>query len=108
MAKLRKGCAYRRIERAYTRVSKYREKTFIRINPNRKISRYIMGDQRKSFNAEMYLVAGHDVQMRDNSLESARMSSNRHLEKKVGQTGFFMKLRSEERRVGKECRSRWS
>ena len=40
MAKLRKFSAYRRIERPYTRKSKYRKKSFIRATPTNKIIRF--------------------------------------------------------------------
>src|SRR5699024_11588180 len=33
--------------------------------------------------------------------------SIKHLDKSIEWTNFFVKLRSEERRVGKECRYRW-
>ena len=40
MAKLRKAVAYRKVERPYTRKSKYRQKSFVRATPNNLIVKY--------------------------------------------------------------------
>jgi large subunit ribosomal protein L10e len=94
MAKLRKGCSYRRLERPYTRRSKYKAKSYIRTSPASKVVRFDMGDPKKSFGYTVDLVSKEGLQIRHNALESARMASNRHLEEKCGKTGFFMKLKS--------------
>jgi len=94
MAKLRKGCSYRRLERPYTRRSKYKAKSFIRTSPASKVVRYDMGDAKRSFGYTVELVSKEGVQIRHNALESARMTSNRHLEEKCGKLGFYMKLKS--------------
>ena len=44
MAKLRKFVAYRRLERPYTRVSKYRKKSYVRANPNVIVVKFDMGN----------------------------------------------------------------
>jgi large subunit ribosomal protein L10e len=93
MAKLRKGCSYRRLERPYTRRSKFRAKSFIRASPVCKVVRFDMGDPRKKFEYTVNLVSKEGVQIRHNALESARQASNRHLEESCGKTGFFLKLR---------------
>ncbi|HLD97069.1 MAG TPA: hypothetical protein VI934_01875 [Candidatus Nanoarchaeia archaeon] len=47
MAKLRRARTYQKIDSPYTRVSKYRKKSFIRMTPARKVTRYDMGDTMK-------------------------------------------------------------
>jgi len=93
MAKSRKAVAYRRLERPYTRISKFREKSFIRTSPSKKIIRFNMGNPRKKFEYCLELVSKKDIQIRDNSIESARQTSNRVLEKKLGTANFYFHIR---------------
>lgn len=93
MAKLRKFCAYRRLERPYTRTSKYRKKSFIRVRPHSKIVKYNMGDPRKKFDITLDLISKADIQIRHNAIESARLTCNRHLERNLGKAGFYFEIR---------------
>jgi len=93
MAKLRKGVAYRKLERPYTRRSKYRKKNFVRANPHNLIARYETGDLKKKFDTTMLVISEQDLQIRHNAIEAARRSSNRVLEKKTGKVGFKLKVR---------------
>lgn len=93
MARLRKFSAYRRIERPYTRISKFRKKSYVRSRPNIKVVRFDMGDLVRRFDYSLVLHAKEGVQIRDNALEAARMTSNRLIIKKVGKTGFHLKIR---------------
>jgi len=93
MAKKRKFVAYRRMERPYTRKSKYREKSFIRASPPPRIIRYNMGNPHLNAEYTLFLVSDRDLQVRDVSLESTRLIINRHCEKHFGRRGFYMKLR---------------
>ena len=93
MAKLRRFTAYRRLERPYTRISKYTKKNYVKYNPGSKISRFETGNMQKSFEAAFDLVSKSAIQIRQEALESARMSSNRLLEKRLGKGGFRLKLR---------------
>ena len=93
MAKLRKFCAYKRLERPYTRTSKYRKKAFIRARPHSKIVKFYMGNTSKKFDVTFDLISKNDLQIRHNAFESARLAANRHLEKNLGKTGFFLHLR---------------
>ena len=70
MARLRKFAAYRKVERPYTRISKFRKK----------------------FNYTLELVSKTDLQIRHDAIESARQTSNRVLEKELGKMGYFMKI----------------
>jgi len=93
MVKLRKFTAYRSLERPYTRLSKYKKKSFIRTTANVKVVRFNTGNQRKKFPYSFNLVAKDSLQIRDNALESARQTCNRLLELTLGPNGYFMQLR---------------
>jgi large subunit ribosomal protein L10e len=94
MAKTRKGISYsKKLERPYTRKSKYRKKSFVRASPRNKIIRFFGGNKTKKFSHRLDLISKADVQIRDNSLESSRQTSNRYLEKSVGKTEFFSQIR---------------
>ncbi|MBI4150198.1 50S ribosomal protein L16 [Candidatus Woesearchaeota archaeon] len=92
MAKLRKGVSYRRIERPYTRRSKFQGKAFVKCGIVSKVVRYEMGESRP-FPITLNLVAGDSIQIRHNSLEAARQTSNRLLEKVLGKVGYHMRVR---------------
>jgi len=88
MAKVRRWIAYRRLERPYTRKSKYSGKSFVRSTPTPKIARYVMGEHRKHFGYKLLLRSNIPIQIRDLCLESARQASNRHLEMTLGATNY--------------------
>src|SRR3989338_5662132 len=92
MAKLRKFVAYRRLERPYTRVSKYREKSFIRTTHNSKFVLFDMCNPRKEFNYKITLQVNSNLQIRDNALESAREATNRAMEKSAGVPNYHFKV----------------
>ncbi|MBT7902982.1 50S ribosomal protein L16 [Candidatus Woesearchaeota archaeon] len=93
MARLRKFAAYKRLERPYTRVSKYRAKSYVRARPNCKVVLYDMGNVKVEFPCSIILKSKADIQIRDNALEAARQTSNRHLVKKLGKSEFSIKIR---------------
>lgn len=93
MVRLRKAVSYRRIERPYTRKSKFRTKNFVRASPANKIVRYNMGDPKKSFGYTLDLITKDNIQLRSNCIESARMTSNKVLEGKLGKSSFYMQIR---------------
>jgi large subunit ribosomal protein L10e len=93
MAKKRKFCAYRRIERPYTRFSKFKKKSFVKMKPVNRVVRFDMGNDLKKFEYTLELISKDTLQIRDNALESARMSSNRMLEAKIGKGSFKYKIR---------------
>jgi large subunit ribosomal protein L10e len=93
MARLRKFAAYRRVERPYTRISKFRTKSFVRARPNCRIVRFDMGDLSKDFDYSVQLKSNSAMQVRDNALEAARQTTNRLLQKKIGKTGWMFKIR---------------
>ncbi|NQU79147.1 50S ribosomal protein L16 [Candidatus Woesearchaeota archaeon] len=93
MARLRKFSAYRRLERPYTRISKFRTKSYVRARPNCKIVRFDMGDLSKSYQYTIKLRSKNALQIRDNAIEAARQTSNRILQKRIGKTGWVMRIR---------------
>lgn len=93
MAKLRKACAYRRLERPYTRRSKYRKLSFIKSSPSSKIVRFECGNLTHNFEKGVDLVSKEALQIRNNAIESARQTSNKMLEKNLGKAGFRMSIR---------------
>ena len=94
MARIRKFVSYRRIERPYTRTSKYKGKSFIRISPNIRVVGFELGSPKKSFQYTLNLVSKGDLQIRDNALESAKQTSNKILEATLGTSAYHLKLRS--------------
>jgi len=94
MAKLRKASAYRRIERPYTRKSKYRAKSYVRANPNNLVVKFEMGDTTKNFPWVASLICQEPVQIRHNALEAARKSANRLLETKLGKKGYRFRIKA--------------
>ncbi len=92
MARARKFVAYRFLERAYTRFSKYGAKSYIRARPVCRVVRFDMGTENKTFTHRMTLVAKTTLQIRDLALESARQTSNRVLEKNLPKTEYRYKM----------------
>ncbi len=93
MARLRKFAAYRSIERPYTRISKFRTKSYVRARPNCRIVRFDMGELTKTFPYSVQLKSKAHMQIRDNAMEAARQTSNRLLQKKIGKTGWLFKIK---------------
>ena len=98
MARLRNFKCYRSIKRAYTRFSKYKNLCYIRARPHNRISRYTggtpeTGSVENKYPYQVHLIAGSTLQIRDASLESARQTSNRTLEKVLGKAGYFIQMR---------------
>ena len=92
MVGLRKGHCYTTVKRAYTRKSKFKMKGYIKAIPQSKISRYDMGDLKKTFPYRVSLVTKGPVQVRHNALESGRLAVNRRLTVNLG-NNFFFKIR---------------
>ena len=93
MARLRRAVAYRKLERPYTRYSKYKKHRFVRARPVCRVVRFDMGSATKDFESSLHLISKADLQIRDNAIESARQTANRTLEKVLGKSGFHLKVR---------------
>lgn len=93
MAKLIRAVAWRRLERPFTRKSKYRKHNYVRSVPNNKIVKFNMGNLQSDFPITLLLRTKSDIQLRHNCLESARQSANRYMEKNIGRANFSFKIR---------------
>ena len=89
MTGLRPGHCNSKVERSYTRKSKFKAKGYIKAVPNSKLVRYDMGDSKKDFAMTVHLITRQPIQLRHNALESSRMVVNRHLHKLLGNNYFF-------------------
>ncbi|MFP4402519.1 MAG: 50S ribosomal protein L16 [Candidatus Nanoarchaeia archaeon] len=97
MAKLRKWCAYRTIERPYTRFSKVRGKAFVKTRPGKKVIKYNMGDVKggpEQFDTHLQLICKDFCNVRAHALEASRIAALRGLEAALGRKGFYMRIRT--------------
>ncbi len=94
---LRPGRCYRNkghVQRANTRVAIRRpRKNYLGAAPGLRIRQFNMGNPTKKYSAIVDLISKEKVEVRDNSIESIRMTINRNLVKELGKDGFFMKIR---------------
>jgi large subunit ribosomal protein L10e len=88
---LRPAKTCRTLEKAaWTRYSKKRpRKSYVKSLPHLSLLVYEMGVRKQPFDYTYDLVADHDVQLRDNSLEAARQAANKYLEKTIPNLYFF-------------------
>src|SRR3989344_5862285 len=93
MARIRKFTAYRKLERPYTRFSKYRKLSYVRSRPVCKVVRFTMGDENQKYDHTIHLVTKDSVQVRDNAIEAARKTMNHLLEKTCGKQGYSLQIR---------------
>ena len=63
------------------------------MNPNPRITSFETGNVKKQFPYTLQLNSKVHIQIRDNALESARLTANRFLERNLGTSSYFMKLR---------------
>ena len=61
--------------------------------PNPRITQYVLGNKTDSFPVQVNLHANEKCHVRHNSLESARITANRSLEKKIGSTNYRFQVR---------------
>jgi large subunit ribosomal protein L10e len=77
----------------YTRVSKHKpRKSYVKGVPSSKLHHFETGNAKGDFKLKYAVVAGNPVQIRSNSLESARMMAAKHLAKQLSDNGFFLKI----------------
>ncbi len=105
MAKLRKWCAYRKVERPYTRWSKVRKKAFVKSRPGKKVIKFDMGDiigGYKQFDTHLTLVSKDLAQIRTNAIEASRITGLKKLELRLGRMGFYFRIRAVPHQVIRE------
>ena len=92
---LRPGKCYRtKKDRAFSRVAiKVHRRNYIGAVPGIKTRQFNMGNPMKNFTHILDLKVQEHVQVRDNSIESARIAINRYLHNNLGREGYFMKIR---------------
>jgi large subunit ribosomal protein L10e len=93
MAKLRKAVCYRRLERPYTRVSKFRKHSFVKARPHVKITKFDMGNVKGNFAVAFDLVSKSGLQVRQEAMEASRQMLNRKLEQKIGNANYHFRVR---------------
>ena len=97
MAKLRKWCAYRTLERPYTRFSTVRKKAFVKSRPGKKVIKYDMGDLiggTEKYDIRVELISKEPGLVRSNAVEAARITALRRLEPVLGRKGFYFKIKT--------------
>ena len=95
MVRLRKFSAYQRLERPYTRVSKFSNQNYVRGGyPHSKITKFSMGNSHASFDTLLKLNVQRSMNIRNNALEAARMTSNRLLESTLGLSSYFLRVKT--------------
>ena len=90
---LRPGRTVRKLVRPYTRVSRRKpKKSYVVGVPHKRIRVFEMGNKKKKFDNTISMVSERSVQIRDNSLEAARIVCNKLLEKTLGSENYFLKV----------------
>ena len=94
MAKIRAFKAYRGLERPYTRISKFNKKNYVRGGyPHSKIIKFDLGNKTGMFDTVLRLNTTAALNIRHNALESARLSSNRFLERNSNRSAYHLKIK---------------
>ncbi|MCD6313192.1 MAG: 50S ribosomal protein L16 [Thaumarchaeota archaeon] len=87
---------WRAPDRPYTRAD------YIAGAPQPRIAKYNMGKYSDDYQYELLLVAKEDMQIRDVSLESARIALTKHLSSALGNEGFYAELKAHPHHVLRE------
>ena len=61
--------------------------------PASRITQFVLGNKKTDFPVRLSLIANERCQVRHNALESARITANRTLEKKVGSANYRIRIR---------------
>lgn len=57
-----------------------------------KVQKFTMGDYKATYQYKVSLIAESRVQVRHNALEAARVSANKVMSDKLGETGYLLKV----------------
>jgi len=93
MAKLRPAACYRKAKRPYTRVSRYREISYVKGVPGMRVRKFDMGNPSGEFPWTIEVIIKEGIQIRHNALEAFRTSANKNLEKRLGKKNYHLKLK---------------
>lgn len=89
---LRPAKCYRNVKRPFTRVSKFKKKSFVSGVPGMKIVRFETGNKGE-YDHVVELKSTQKVQIRHNALEAGRVTANKFLTRKVPGRAFLMKIK---------------
>ena len=70
----------------------YARKKYIKGKPQSKIAKF-HGGKRGDYDCTVQLLINEKIQIRHMAIESCRLAANKRLEKTVGETGYFSRLR---------------
>ena len=85
-------CYHKLKKKPYTRISVHKpRKSYVKGVPASRIHQFEMGKSGK-YALTFNLVSKKGVQIRSNALESARITTLKHLNKKLGENNFFLKI----------------
>jgi len=90
---IRPAKCYRKPKRPWTRQSRAKpKKGYVKGVPSNKIHKFEMGDPKKDFSLRGFLVSDHEVLIRHNALEAARVAANKAMDKFGAKQPYFMKV----------------
>jgi large subunit ribosomal protein L10e len=90
MAVMRKASSYSRMRVVpFTRISKRKNRSYIKVVPPQKIVKFSMGNTKGKFLHRLRINADHDCQIRDGALESCRQYINKQLDTQLLGQYFF-------------------
>lgn len=93
MARLRRFRAYRHLERANTRKARSKKKSFVKYDPHIKITKFNMGNLSRKFEYSLFLVPKIALQIRDNAIESGKLTSTKVTDEQIGKENYRMTIR---------------
>jgi large subunit ribosomal protein L10e len=71
----------------------YTRKEYMGGIPNSRLTQFVMGNKTATFPVTVSLVVKEQCQIRHTSLEAARITVNRTMEKRIGQTNYRLRIR---------------
>jgi large subunit ribosomal protein L10e len=90
---IRPAKCYRTPKRPWTRQSRKKpKKGYVKGVPANKIHKFEMGDPKKVFSLRGYLLSNHNVLIRHNALEAARVAANKAMDKLAMKQPYFLKV----------------
>jgi large subunit ribosomal protein L10e len=102
MAGIRPAKCYRWDSPAYTRVSKRPSDSYITGIPGSKVIHFDMGNKKGEFDSKAEIIYIDKIQVRHNSMESARILIQKKLEKNVGLANYYFKINAYPHHVMRE------
>lgn len=87
---------WRATERPYTRSD------YIHGAPHPRIAKYSMGTYKEDYTHELLLVTKEDMQIRDVAIESARITADKYLSRKIGENNYFLEIKAHPHHVLRE------